>query len=50
MRASASHAAIIATGWGSSRHKDLITALMSLGLRATAGQLDEGVNKLPDSG
>jgi hypothetical protein len=34
----------------SSRHKDLITALMSLGLTVTAGQIDEGVKKLPDSG
>ena len=34
----------------SSRHKDLITALMSLGVTVTAGQIDEGVKKLPDSG
>ena len=34
----------------SSRHKDLITALTSLGLTVTAGQIGEGVKKLPDSG
>jgi hypothetical protein len=34
----------------SSRHKDLITALMSLRLTVTAGQIDEGVKKLPNAG
>ena len=33
-----------------SRHKDLITALTSLGLNETASQINDGVQKLPHSG